>query len=222
MRVAEISDRLAQLFPKASFSHADYGKKPESLPAPPPTEAVALLVELRSYDPPVSVQNTPAACPTSQTITQSSSQAITSGSSVSCNDGIGHTDTSYWRAFTLPKFGIVNQFNVSSVQIGVEKADAPSGSQSITVRVYRTTSGVFPTGTKNMLSSTYFNVTNQSGTIINVPIAANVPAGSELIVEVFTPNGQAGGNLFFGHLNRRFAVSARPHVNAAHAGPFKQ
>ena len=33
VRVAEISDRLAQLFPKASFSHADYGKKPEGPPA---------------------------------------------------------------------------------------------------------------------------------------------------------------------------------------------
>ena len=139
---------------------------------------------------------------------------ITPGSSVSCNNGIGHTDNSYWRAFTLPTFGIVSQFNVSSVQVGVEKAEAASGLQSITVRLYRTTSGVFPTGTRNLLSSANFNVTDQSGTIINVPITANVPAGSELIVEVFTPNGQAGSNLFFIGSNAA-AESGPSYISAA-------
>ena len=37
-----------------------------------------------------------------------------------------------------------------------------------------------------------------SGTVLSVPIVANVPAGtSELVMEVFTPNGQATGNFFF-------------------------
>src|SRR4029079_9254390 len=38
-------------------------------------------------------------CP--PTITQSSSQAIETGNSVSCNNGVGHTDNSYWRAFNM-------------------------------------------------------------------------------------------------------------------------
>src|SRR5207247_2043475 len=39
------------------------------------------------------------ACP--PVITQSTSQAITIGNSVSCNNGTGHTDNSYWRAFNM-------------------------------------------------------------------------------------------------------------------------
>jgi HYR domain-containing protein len=197
VRVGEIKGRLSQLFPKTSFSHADYGKKPEARQPAASVEAEALLTELRSYDPPVPVQNDVGARPTGQTISQSSSQAITQGSSVSCNNSMGHSDNSYWRAFNLPALGIVNQFKVSSVQIGVEKAEAAAGSQSITVRLYRSTSGVFPTCTRDLLSGANFNVTDQTGKIIDVPIAADVPAGSELIVEVFTPNGQAKGNLFF-------------------------
>lgn len=41
------------------------------------------------------------------------------------------------------------------------------------------------------------NVPDQSATILNVPITADVPAGSELVLEVFTPDGTAAGNLFF-------------------------
>ena len=37
-------------------------------------------------------------------ITQSSTQTITTGNSVSCNNGVGHTDNSYWRAFNMASF----------------------------------------------------------------------------------------------------------------------
>ena len=194
-RVVEINNRLAQLLPKTSFLKS-YEKKPEksiSVPA----EAVALLSELRSYDPFATVQGFGNQLTGTKSITQSSSQEITQGSSVACSDGIGHADTSYWRAFNLSSFGIVHQFDVSSVQIGIEKAVAVSGSQPLIVRLYQTTSGAFPSGTRSLLSSSRFNVSNEQGTIIKVPVTASVPAGSELVVEVFTPNGQVDGNLLF-------------------------
>jgi hypothetical protein len=198
VRSAEIRARLAQLFPNTSLSHAVYEKGVNPPSEEVLAEANSLLAELRSYDPPTSMQNAPDACPNNQTITHSSSQAITSNNSVSCNQVGLHTDNSYWRAFNLPSFGINGQFNVSSVQIGVEVANGASGSQPITVRIHRTTSGVFPTGTRALITSAGFSVPNSaSGTVITVPIAANVPAGSEMIVEIFTPNGQAAGNSFF-------------------------
>src|SRR5205085_2443449 len=40
-------------------------------------------------------------------------------------------------------------------------------------------------------------VADQSGTILNVPITGTAPAGSQLVVEVFTPDGTATGNLIF-------------------------
>src|ERR1041384_1613203 len=166
-------------------------------------------------------ESAPAAC---TTITESTSQAITPLNSVSCNDGFGHTDNSYWRAFTLPSFGISAAFDIQSVDIGVEVATSggagapggsgqsgfskssgdgvksPSGgSQPITIRLY-TSSMSFPTGypgSLTLIGSVNTTVADQSGTVINIPVTGTAPAGSQLVVEVFTPNGQQAGNLFF-------------------------
>ncbi len=163
---------------------------------------------------------------TNKTITHSSSQAITPNNSVSCNSGGSHVDNHYWRAFNLPAFSISNTFHVQSVDIGIEEAtagggalgpgpsslsrntaqasrrkntNAPAGAggQFIDVRVYRNTGGAFPSGTLNLLNSVTLNISDQSGTILNVPINADLPPGSELVVEVFTPDGTAQGNRFF-------------------------
>lgn len=166
---------------------------------------------------------------TNKTITHSSSQAIQPLNSVSCNDGFGHTDNSYWRAFNLPAFSITNTFHVTSVDVGIETATSnggvrpnaargksasgitknaakarkqvsgPNGAagQPVTVRLYRNTGGAFPGGTRNLLATGNFVLADQAGTIVNFPIAANVPAGSELVLEFFTPDGTVAGNLIF-------------------------
>jgi hypothetical protein len=165
------------------------------------------------------------ACQTPTTITHSSSQAIISLNSVSCNSISGHTDNSYWRAFSLPAFGISGAFNVESVDIGIEEAtaggagrgaskksisknqrkaaktQAPSGgpSQPITVRIYQSSSA-FPTGfpgSLTLLNTFNGSINDQSLTILNVPITGAVTAGGELVVEVFTPSGESAGNFFF-------------------------
>ena len=166
------------------------------------------------------------------TITHSSSQAITPLNSVSCNDGFGHTDNSYWRAFTLSSFGISAAFDIQSIDIGIEdaisggaapktspkggksgpktklpskisrnpKSAAPAGAgQSITIRLY-TSSQPFPTGFPGSLTqigTATVNVADQSGTILNIPVTGTASAGSQLVVEVFTPDGTGVGNLFF-------------------------
>ena len=169
------------------------------------------------------VLNDPNAC---TTITESSSQAITSLNSVSCNNGFGHTDNSYYRAFALPSFGINGVWDVQSVDIGVELANAggsapsvggkagfskSSGgaskggkapnatSQPISVKLY-TSSMPFPTGfpgSLTLIGQTDTTVADQADTIINIPVTGSAPAGSQLVVEVFTPDGEVAGNLFF-------------------------
>jgi hypothetical protein len=162
-----------------------------------------------------------------QTITHSASQAIIPLNSVSCNSPLGHTDNFYYRAFNLPAFGIGTGFEVQSIDIGIEEATAgitaaskggppnasgkasiskktsparPSGgSQPVTVNIY-TSSMAFPAGfpgSLTLIGTASIMVADQSGTILNVPITGTAPAGSELVVEVFTPNGQATGNFFF-------------------------
>ena len=166
-------------------------------------------------------------CQNPVTITHSSSQAITPLNSVSCNDGIGHTDNSYYRAFTLSSFGITTAFDVQSIDIGIEEASsnalgAPKGApkraagkssishksktsapggvgQPATVNIY-TSNQPFPTGfpgSLTLIGTAMINVADQTLTVINVPITGTAAAGSELVVEVFTPDGSAAGNLFF-------------------------
>ena len=58
---------------------------------------------------------TPTPTPCLPQLTQSSSQAVTTANSASCNDGITHTDNSYWRAFDMTAYAsggpILHQFD---------------------------------------------------------------------------------------------------------------
>ena len=159
-----------------------------------------------------------------QTITHSLSQAVTPLNSVSCNNGIGHTDNSYWRAFDLNAFGIMSNFDIESVEIGIEEATSGGGAgvsqpprvsgnvskkpggqpqggsgQPLTVNLY-TSSMPFPTGfpgSLTLIGTTSITVADQALTIVTIPVTGTAPAGSELVVEIFTPDGQVAGNLFF-------------------------
>src|SRR5204863_2730191 len=131
--------------------------------------------------------------PSCTPITQSTSQAITTGNSVSCNNGTGHTDNSYWRAFNMGGTG----FNVTSVSFGIESANV---TQSVTVRLYTTTN--FPAGFPGSLTqigTTTINVgPSDTGMVHQTPLAATVPAGaSQMVMELFTPDGTTTSHLFF-------------------------
>lgn len=134
-------------------------------------------------------------------ITHSASQAITSGNSVSCNAGGLHTDNSYYRAFDLPSFGVAGAFDISSVDVGVELANGATGSQPATLRLYAAPSGTafpgsFP-GSFTEIANVPVVVANQTLTVLNIPVVTTVPANSLLVVEFFTPSGQASNNSFF-------------------------
>jgi hypothetical protein len=179
------------------------------------------------------------------TITQSSSQAITPLNSVSCNSIDGHTDNSYWRAFTLSSFGIGGAFGVQSVDIGIEQATAGSSTRSggkhtssisknsktrvvnapsatgqpLTVNLY-TSNQPFPTGfpgALTLIGTASVMVADQAGTILNVPVTGTAAAGSQLVVEVFTPNGEAAGNFFFVGSNAA-GESGPSYISAADCG----
>ena len=70
------------------------------------------------------------------TITHSATQTITSGNSVACNAAGLHTDNSYFRAFNLNSFGIIFDFNVTEVSIGIETCTGAGGTQPITVNLW--------------------------------------------------------------------------------------
>jgi len=132
------------------------------------------------------------------TITHSVSDSIIAGS-VACNSGGIHTDNSYFRAFTLADFGITQDFNVTMVEIGIEQASGGGGTQPITVNLW-TSNQPFPNGfpgSVTQIGTASINVPDQSLTLFQIPVTGTAPAGSELVVEIFTPDGTTGGNSFF-------------------------
>jgi hypothetical protein len=143
---------------------------------------------------------TPGSCP--PVITQSTTQDIVSGNSVACNDGFGHTDNSYWRAFNMNEFTGGQDYNITSVDFGIELAQSGGGTgQPVRVRLYANHGSPFPLGDwqSNMIAdSGDINIPDQSLTIFNLPLVVTAPGSAlELVFELFTPNGQAVGNLFF-------------------------
>lgn len=133
-------------------------------------------------------------CGTSE-LTQSTTQTITALNSVSCNAGGLHTDNSYWRAFSIA--GFPGGFDVCEVEIGIETATGAGGSQPVTVNVYSSTGAAFPNGTLVLQGTTNLNVADQSATVLDAPVTASIPAGAQMVVEIFTPDGQVAGNSFF-------------------------
>ena len=171
------------------------------------------------------VDPAPADTPTQTcppTITQSSSQAITLGNSVSCYSGPPgylHFDTSYWRAFNMATFTGSQQYDITSVSFGIEMANDGGGQgQPVTVRLYTSIGGAFPGGSRTQIATTSITVMDQTQTVLNVPLAVTVPAGtSELVMEVFTPSGQAAGNSFF--IGSNAAPQTAPsYISAADCG----
>lgn len=162
---------------------------------------------------------------TAVTITQNTSATIIPGTSVSCNNGFPnffHTDNSYWRRFDLNgAHGIVNPFTVTRVDFGVEEATAPPGAQPVTVRLYRIpNAAALILANLTLIGSFPTSVVNQGSTIFQLPVGPTVianPLADDLVVEVFTPNGQAAGNRFFIGANN-LGQTATAYISAADCG----
>lgn len=137
------------------------------------------------------------------TITQSEDpDSIVRLNSVVCNenlggDGINHKDNHYIRVFTLGNFGITSDFTIESIAFGIETADSPSGTQPIELR-FSTLSGSLSFDNMTRIGTYSVAVENAElvvkSTSLDPPL--EVPAGEELVVEVFTPDGTAQDNLF--------------------------
>lgn len=93
------------------------------------------------------------------------------------------------------------QYCTNSVSFGVEFANTI---QPITVRLYTTSN--FPTGfpgSLTQIATTTINVSSvHNGSVMTPPLFVTVPAGTQqLVMELFTPNGQPGGYRFFAGSN---------------------
>jgi len=143
-------------------------------------------------------------------ITQSTNATtITSGNSVSCNGGAPsflHTDNSYYRAFTLASFNPPldqTQFMVQSVTIGIEQANAAGTgtTQPVTINIFNSSANPPTLATLGpVLSTVTVQVPDQTLSLLTIPLTTQpvfTVATGILVVEVFTPSGQAAGHSIF-------------------------
>lgn len=152
-----------------------------------------------SFADPTVTDNCEAGSPVPVTLSQSvDNTTITTFNSISCNAGGLHADNSYIRVYDLASEGVTDEFTLTSVDFGVETASSAGGSQPVTVNIY-TLPAATPLTFANLtlVSTAAASVADGSAFIQNVPVSATIPAGSIMVVELFTPDGQGVGNSFF-------------------------
>jgi hypothetical protein len=124
-------------------------------------------------------------------LTDSVDQSIISGNSIACSDpGSGFTfENHYSRTFDLPSLGIDGFVDVCEVQVAVEGAISVAGTQVVTVYLYSTPPGTFPSGLLTPIGTAMLIVPDQDLTYLSVPVTGTVPSGSELVVDVASEDG---------------------------------
>lgn len=146
-------------------------------------------------------------CVQSQTISHSISMALGT-TNVSCGNTappLTSSDNKYYRFFNLSDFSITGDWAVSSVQFGIQVLTLPTVPDGINmkVRIYSTTATNFPTNFPtgyNQIVSVNRTITSADLlTIVSVPIAAVIPAGSNLLVtlEYGAQTANSGNRLIF-------------------------
>jgi len=142
---------------------------------------------------------------TSQTISHSTSMTL-SNTNVACNGGTPSTssDNRYFRYFKLSDFSITADYTISSVQFGVQTLTIPTLPDGfpVTVKIYATTSNNFPVaypaGYTELAQVTTNFLLADVETLVSVPIAATIPAGSNVLVEVgYLAQTASSGNRIF-------------------------
>ncbi len=137
-------------------------------------------------------------------VSQNASNAIVNGNTLRCDDGTGayHKENSYYRRFHLPDHGVTGAFAATGVTFAVDIAnDAANAGQPATVRVHSIPAGS-PLALANLTQLDADAITVQdadAGTLRNVPVSATIvdPTTTDLVLEVFTPDGVAAQHRLF-------------------------
>jgi hypothetical protein len=135
------------------------------------------------------------------TLIQNTSLAVVAGNAVSCNTNRRHANNGYLRRFSLDgDYGLLKKYVVTNVTFGVEFADAGTATQPVMVNLYSIPTGeLLQYANLTLIGSETIQLEDQELTLVNVPVTGVVDDANihDLVVEVFTPNGQAQGHIFF-------------------------
>lgn len=148
---------------------------------------------------------------------------IIAANSVSCNAGGAHADNTYMRRFDLDgEFALSAPFVVEGVDVGIETATGggASGSQPISVIAYSIANAA-PMAFANLVEVGRIDTTiaDTASTVQAFAFTASQidPSTDDLVIEVFTPDGQAVGHSFFIGSNN-LGQTAASYIAAAACG----
>ncbi|MBA3459453.1 MAG: hypothetical protein H0T46_05805 [Deltaproteobacteria bacterium] len=144
------------------------------------------------------------AAPVTITLTQNTGTSIGSNNSIACGNPDGTTaENSWYRVFRLADHGVVGGLRVTAVSFGVQEA---LGLPNVQIKIGTYSGNLVPppaqldTGLITPLTSATFavpNTANTAPTSVTVPITANVPALSQMIVEIFSPDMNGTSKYFY-------------------------
>lgn len=118
-----------------------------------------------------------------------------------------HLASRYFRVFDLAQLGVTGTLSVERVQVGIEVAAAGAGgTQPATLRLH-TLNGPLTMGNLTLIGESSVSISNQSLSIHPINVTGTAPAGSKLVVEFYTPDGSASGNVLLIGSNGQGEVS---------------
>ena len=195
MRRARLVSLIVGCWLAACAQGVPAGSSGDDEPAPPDAGSAADAPEGDTPDAAVSdtdaAPGAPDAAPAPDarpagpiTLSQTTSDAITSGAG--CYDRVfgANESIAFYRAFKLSDFGVSGELAVSEVQFGVAEARAGGGSQPVSLRLHTLDGDVVRRDRFTEIAATTVTVPNGEGQVAKAPIAATVPAGGTLVVEL--------------------------------------
>lgn len=114
-----------------------------------------------------------------------------------------HADNSWFLVLDLAAAGIVGDFQVARVQVGVQESIGATGTQPAEINLY-----TLPAGAELVRANLQFvatrahDVPNLELEVMDMPISASIPAGSTLVAEIYVPDGEFSRDLFKMGCNR--------------------
>jgi hypothetical protein len=138
------------------------------------------------------------------TLSQTLGTTITRDNSIVCFDDVtGATlANSYFRVFALDDHDITTTLHVTEVEFAIELADAGPGATLSPARIKIGSYGVAPSATTldpaqiQDIAGVDIMIPDGAGTRMTVPITADIPSGTRLIVELALPDGEAADSAF--------------------------
>jgi hypothetical protein len=134
------------------------------------------------------------------TLKHATSMQVQSVACLSCMNNtvpLTHADNSWFLVIDPATAGVAGDFQVSRVQVGVQRANASGSTQPVDVTLHTLPVGAVVTRENlQFVATRTHDISDVLRQVIELPISGRISAGSTLVVELYAPDGEFDDNLF--------------------------